>query len=331
MKHSILLVCTAALAAMTFASGPPTGLKVGKPTTQNGVSVFPILGQTEPGQPQFITASEAAESGLVTFRELVPFDRSKLIVTNSSELPLLLLAGQLLIGGQQDRIVAFDQVVAAGDTAQISVYCGEMNNDRAPQGFRAGEFIVPVEVRRAAGQGNSFLTKDEELAVQLSVWNAIALANIGVERPRDASLAPTVHGEGPKDLAGRLMEDLSHNEQWSQAIGIVVFREGRPLWAEVFADCNLFKKYLPLIIGSAAQNALVRVPQTDQLPSAKDASAFLESVLAQRTRVVSSGETTLDYRNIDVCELFFKASKSGSDGAIPHFVHGVYFAPVSSH
>ena len=49
-----------------------------------------------------------------------------LVLVNNSKRPLLLLAGEIVTGGKQDRVIAKDRIVpAGGDPIDLSVFCIE--------------------------------------------------------------------------------------------------------------------------------------------------------------------------------------------------------------
>src|SRR5687767_2382058 len=103
-------VCLAAL-AMLVACGLAQ-LAASKPVTTGAMTIIPILTTEKANLGKYITLAEAVKKRLVEIVEVPGVeDVNSLEVRNKASLPLLLLAGELLIGGKQDRIVGKDTII----------------------------------------------------------------------------------------------------------------------------------------------------------------------------------------------------------------------------
>ena len=93
------------------------------------------------------------------------------MLVNHSKRPLLLLAGEIVTGGKQDRIVAKDRIVPAdADPIDLSVFCiepGRWTESSATFGASAksaaNSFMVQPEVRERA-----MVDQDQQ-----QVWNSV--------------------------------------------------------------------------------------------------------------------------------------------------------------
>ncbi len=94
-----------------------------------------------------------------------------LVLVNNSKRPLLLLAGEIVTGGKQDRVIAKDRIVpAGGDPIDLSVFCiehGRWTESSEKFGATAktstGSFMVQPAVRQEA-----MVAKDQQ-----QVWNSV--------------------------------------------------------------------------------------------------------------------------------------------------------------
>ena len=112
-------------------------LEVGQPITLGPLSVFPLL-STARGTQTYLSSPEAFEKGLMVVRELDPPNVPYLNVENLANLPLLLVEGETLVGGSQDRTLNATVLVAANSRTKIPVSCVE-----------EGRWEDPSEVARA--------------------------------------------------------------------------------------------------------------------------------------------------------------------------------------
>ncbi len=116
--------------------------KLGTPVSFQNLTVFPVISNTRASADEFITLDEGLRSGKVVIAELGANGRArrlrpdeqigdeaevnKLAVINTSGKKLILIAGELLVGGKQDRIVSHDCIVAStGRPVPIDVFCVE--------------------------------------------------------------------------------------------------------------------------------------------------------------------------------------------------------------
>src|SRR5208283_3233301 len=129
MNRSILAQFAFVFLAATFVSaGTPTHeYHVLPPVTRGNLSIFPIVGGAEGNTAQVLTLDEGVRSGLVVVAEegslqglirpgtQVPRNSraevNRLVLVNNSDRPLLLLAGEMVTGGKQDRVIGLDRIV----------------------------------------------------------------------------------------------------------------------------------------------------------------------------------------------------------------------------
>ena len=164
--------------------------KVLKPIESGDLTLFPVVranGKMPPAD-QFITLDEGLKSGEVEVTEAgrvrglvrsrgaaTPVYRSDqvntLVLVNNSKRPLLLLAGEIVTGGKQDRVIAKDRIVpAGGEPVDLSVFCIEPGRwIESSEKFGAtaktssGSFMVQPAVRQ-----ETMVAKDQQ-----KVWNSV--------------------------------------------------------------------------------------------------------------------------------------------------------------
>src|ERR1700704_6334417 len=154
MKHSFLpmlalLLCgfavMSAANAGDSASLPATAndYKILTPITHGDLTVFPVVSAKTHDTSDFITLDEGIRSGDVVVTEvgnLYPAMQrrpnqvqryggaqvNRLVLVNNSKHPLILLAGEVVTGGTQDRVVGKDRIVPAESAPVVlSVFCVE--------------------------------------------------------------------------------------------------------------------------------------------------------------------------------------------------------------
>src|SRR6202140_525882 len=122
---------------------PTPGYKVLDPIRHGNLTVFPVVAAKSYPTGEFLTLDEGLRSGEVVVTEAgsvqglirrhpTPGIRhdgaqvNRLVLVNNSKQPLLLLAGEIVTGGKQDRVIGKDRIVPPeSDPVDLSVFCVE--------------------------------------------------------------------------------------------------------------------------------------------------------------------------------------------------------------
>jgi hypothetical protein len=130
------------------------GILIGKSVTQKNLTIFPLYLKQAKDVPNYITLDEALSAKSVEVCEVgvrrepsgqqpqrmqqLPQQSAQqqeevavsgivnaVEIENKSDRPLYILAGQVIIGGKQDRVLARDTIIPAGKKLQVEVCCVE--------------------------------------------------------------------------------------------------------------------------------------------------------------------------------------------------------------
>ncbi len=296
------------------------------PITHGNLTIFPVVASRSFDTREFITLDEGVRSGevVVTERGRVgglirrrpgrpvplqyPPDRgdavNQLVLVNNSDRPLILLAGEIVTGGKQDRVVGKDRIVPAhSDPVDLGVFCvepGRWTATSANFGSMVGAIAQP------SVRGKAMADKDQQ-----RVWAEVGRSNEAMQTVTVEAAAPAARAQTRAELAGsssyaRVMENKSVQEQVDKvaapiqrslegvmrdlrarnAVGVVVAVNGRIVWADIFASTDLLQKYWPKLARSYAAEAITtrRVRGGADINDAQD---FLDQ-LSGRREVVES-------------------------------------------
>ncbi|MGO8757522.1 MAG: ARPP-1 family domain-containing protein [Terracidiphilus sp.] len=353
------------------------------PIESGNLLLFPVVeadGKSNADTP-FITLDEGLKSGEVEVTEagrargLVRSrgrgsenfnsgdEVNTLVLVNHSKHPLLLLAGEIVTGGKQDRIIAKDRIVPAGaDPIDLSVFCiepGRWTESSATFGSAgksaARSFMVQPAVRERA------MAAQDQQQVWDSVHGAIAQMEVAAAPMASAgggyerSLGTTSYAKAMQDSAVSQKVDeaaapvMQAREQVlaklrdEHAVGVVVAVRGQIIWADLFANTDLLARYWTKLVRSYAAESL-----TDggdhPAPSVADAQHFLDApsggtenseseVGVYRYRELKSGntETFVLESLLPAASYDVHISKMKLRGEESHFVkpHPIYEPPTA--
>ncbi len=152
-------------------------MRVSEPMRHNGLSVFPLFAPAG-NAPEYMLSDEAIRQGAVSVKEIsesgaVPY----LTVENQSELRVLFLEGEELIGAKQNRILNSTVLVPARSTVKIPVSCVEQGRWRhTSAAFRSGGTHSPSKLRHLlkASVNYSLVADRGHASDQHAIWQEVA-------------------------------------------------------------------------------------------------------------------------------------------------------------
>ena len=321
---AVILPCLAGEVPLT------SGYKVLPPIKHGNLTVFPVAAASSHNTQAFLTLDEGLRSGEVVVTEagnVQPLMRrrarpvthdgaqvNQLVLVNNSKRPLILLAGEIVTGGKQDRVIGKDRLVPAeSDPIDLGVFCVEPGRWTATSDKfgSLGTAMAQPAVRARA------MSDKDQAKVWSEVRNAQTLAASRVPAPaasevaRTSSYAGVMQNEEVKHQVDSIAEPIQRNYQSliqqlreRNAVGVVVAVNGEIIWADIFASTALLEKYWPKLVRSYAAEAFVVTKAKGRETDVKSAQEFLDTMEGRRETVES--EPGL-YRHTEITGDGFKA------------------------
>lgn len=215
---------------------------------------------------QYKVLSEALAHERFRVTEKKPYGRfedsgavNTLTVQNKTDETVFMMAGEVVQGGNQDRVIAEDIVMAPRSIQDISVFCVEKGRwtyegdhalneaDKKVFAFRGYYNVAPGQIRRSVRSGS-----------QQAVWDEVHTIT-SVHRASSATNA-LAGLEGNADFVGertdyqRFFSDkLEGNEE---IIGFIAVEGNRILGADIFGHPNLLNRQFEALSAGYITDAL---------------------------------------------------------------------------
>lgn len=220
------------------------GTRVMAPETFRNLAVFPVRVPSTSDLPHHLNLDSALENSSLRITEVSDAGSvNELKVENAGKVPVFLMAGEILSGAKQDRVLQDDLwLLARSGPVAVACYCVERGRWHYSGGtdFKSRPAAGNVAVRSSARATNS----------QAAVWDAVAETQAKVGYGGSTALGETYEApEVKRDLDGYLgaLRDLPRRHP--EANGFVVVVGPRILAADLFggrADAvALWPKLLP--------------------------------------------------------------------------------------
>jgi hypothetical protein len=315
---ALLLAALALPAVQTNARAGADGgggdWRVLAPVSYKNLTIFPVRGADRPGSDAYITLDEGTKGGTVVITERgggrtagfvpprpQPANRSprqqaasysgggasvnELALVNRSGKKLVLLAGEVIVGGKQDRIVQEDLVIPPVSVpVALNVFCVEHgrwtardavhNPGVAPARNAAPEAAAKFDSLGAVAHPKLRAAAQDKKA-QGEVWSEVSKNNAKLGTANGTDTYQEVYSS---KRVGAQMDDylraLEREVLQPGVVGVVVARNGRAVWADVFASQRLFASYWPKLLKSYVVDALGD-DTSDKSPTLEAASRYL--------------------------------------------------------
>jgi hypothetical protein len=199
-------------------------------------------------------------------------------VTNSGQRPALLVEGETVTGGQQNRVLNVSVLVPGGATINVPVSCVEDGRWNGRSAFERGRTFAPRRVRRVKNMtvSDSVRRGGTKSSDQGAVWNSIdyELDRLKVDSSTRAMQASELLFEADNSLANAAQELAGIGPLPGQC-GIVLGHGKRIVAAEIFATPELLAANWEALIRAALLDAPERIEGS---PSVSRALRFVTRI-----------------------------------------------------
>ncbi|HYH84591.1 MAG TPA: DUF6569 family protein [Pyrinomonadaceae bacterium] len=336
MFLTALCVCALVAGVLMTANAPQSvGLAKGPqrarapwtvlaPISYKNLTIFPVRAGDAVASADYITLDEGTRSGTVVITEKgavagrtrrggsnrqVSYNNdnasvNELALVNKSGKKLLLLAGEVIVGGKQDRIVQEDRIIPPVSVpVALSVFCvehgrwsprtvshavgGGGRGSAAGRGVQAPVVQSPMEAADESASPSKFSSLGavahpklrgaaQDKKVQSEVWKEVSANN---QKLGTANSTDTYQEVYASKEVGAQMDDyirvLEKEVLQPGVVGVVVARNGQLIWADIFAGQKLFASYWPKLLKSYVIDALGD-NTSEKRPTTQEAARYLE-------------------------------------------------------
>lgn len=315
-RIALLVLAAVVIPCLTEAGevSPTSGYALLDPIRSGNLTVFPVVASKSYDTGQFLTLDEGLRSGEVvvteagqaqglirrrpggrpTPRPVRDAEVNQLVLINNSKRPLLLLAGEIVTGGKQDRVIGKDRIVPAeSDPVDLSVFCvepgrwvpanGKYQFDNSASGGLA-LLASPAVRSKAMAAKDQQQVWDEVRKSQRAMAETVEVTGAAPQVNSTTSYARVMgNKEVQKEVDAvaapmqRSYESVIRQLHDKNAVGVVVAVNGEMVWADIFASTQLLQKYWPKLVRSYATEAVVTRAKAGEA-STRQAQKFLDDL-----------------------------------------------------
>lgn len=245
------------------------------PYTHKNLSIFLVHGKSQIKITKFLTLQEALVQRKVVVYETKSVN--ELSIQNFSDEDVYVQSGDIVKGGQQDRMIGVDLIVPPrSGKLPISAFCVEHGRWSGRGNEKASVF---------SSSADSATTRDIKLAAKRStsqgeVWQSVAVAQNKLSRNvgsrvnstvSESSLQLAVENKKVQETAESYIRALGNIAgDSSDVIGYVFAINGKVNSADIYGSNVLFKKLWPKLLKANAMEAIAELQEGKFKPASTD-------------------------------------------------------------
>lgn len=258
------------------------------PYTHDNLTIFLVHGEDRLKGRKYMMLAEALEKKLFVIHETQKVNNLTMENLSATD-EVLILSGDILKGGQQDRIAQFDQFVPPkSGKVELAVFCVE---------HTASRWMTPLTEKDktfscSPGQicSNDLRLANRANSSQSEVWANVAKAqkklseNAGKNvkaMESDSSLALSLEAKEVLAAADKYVAKLGPIvKDKADVLGYTFAINGKIYAADIYCSPTLFQKAWPRLIQANAIEAFADLKKDQKIPAVTlaDVTAFLDDV-----------------------------------------------------
>ena len=291
--RTLLAVAVVAVSGCATAAADPkpaeldAHARLAAPIQVESLTLLPIVAVDPPKQADnLLVLDEAMPKKLVTIKEEGGGNVNALELTNKADQPLFLLAGEVILGGKQDRIIGSNTIVPPKTTQSVPVFCVE-------HGRWTG---TTTEFTTANALAHGRLRGKASFDTQQDVWNEVATKNAARKTESSTGTYRAVaQQEASGSLGGTWKKQVDAAlaklpaEDRANLVGFAVAVDGKVATIDRFNSPALFKKLEDKLVKSYITEAVDVKSTNKAAPTVSDVKTFIAD--AEKAKSEAAYET----------------------------------------
>ena len=259
-----------------------------KPQSHENLAVIPL--KTKKSYIDILTLKKGLELELVEVKECEISTVNTVIVKNNSVTPLILIDGEEIVGGDQNRIVNSTILVDAKSAMKIPVSCTEKGRWAYKSEFKQSDYIANFNTRRA----KEFASRSNG-SFQDVIWSSINT----LEAENNYCSPTCAMEESYENLKNKHEKIIKEFSVEADQNGAIIIVNGEIKGFEIFLNTEIYKEFHEKILKSyIIDSEIDNKTFTINIDAAKDVikNAF-DSIFEKREKI--GLEEAFEFENDD--------------------------------
>jgi len=265
-------------------------VELGDQMVIGGLSVFPLTGEREAG-PAYLTGPEAFEAGMIQVSELDPPEVPSLAIFNLALVPILLVEGEMLVGGDQNRTMNVTVLCPPQVRTVVPVSCVEAGRWGKRRVVSASSKHAPGSLRAAKTanlEPRSHIASSRR-SDQGRIWDEVERQSMAHDVFSETSALDDIQEE----IEDRLASELEKIRMVPGQIGVICTIGEQVVGLDLFDKPSTLERYLRGIVAGHALDARSQPSSADPIRAIEHFLAQIDAAGRDAGRGVGLGEEIL--------------------------------------
>lgn len=248
---------------------------VKKPATYKHLAIYPVFKKKMVEIGDYLTLDQAQQARVIVITEKSDASVPMVIIRNKSRRPIYIMAGEIILGGKQDRMVSFDILIPAGKELEVEVRCVEHGRWHGKSAeFKSGSALAPKSVRSAT-----------QFADQQEVWNKVAeITEKHGARSGSGTYGAILSSDDIDKKSQPFLTAMKQGLSDDRMVGMIMALNGEVICVDIFANPKFFKEVKEKLLKAYVLDAISAEEKTSRFPGKSDILSFFEEMKQARTR-----------------------------------------------
>ena len=209
------------------------------PQVHENLAVIPL--KTQRSYIDMLTLKKGLELGLVEVKECETSQVNTVIVKNNAVAPLILIDGEEIIGGNQNRIINSTILLEANSEMAVPVSCTEKGRWAYKSEFKQSEYMANYNTRKAKRYAEKTSQHTQDV-----IWSSINQLEV-----ENSFASPTSAMEESYENLKSTHESIIHEfEVESEQNGVLIILNGEIQGFEIFLNPEIYREFHKKILKS---------------------------------------------------------------------------------
>jgi hypothetical protein len=280
---------------------------VKKPTVHEHLAIYPVFRKVAFDIEDYLTLDEAQKAKVIVITERESGSVPVVVIRNIGSKPIYIMAGEIIIGGKQDRMVSHDVLILPGKIIEVSVRCVEHGRWHGKSHeFKSGGAVGIGSVRSAL-----------QFKAQQDVWNEVAKA---VEKNQAGSQSGTygamLSNEDIEERSKPFLYAMDKGLGEKEMVGFIMALNGEVVCVDIFTNPKFFAKVKEKLIKAYVLDAISAEIASKEVPGKDDIIQFFDELKVAQTEELKRYEANCNFE-LESERMIGNASRD-DDGKLQH-------------
>ncbi|MCK4252596.1 hypothetical protein KAX97_14200 [candidate division WOR-3 bacterium] len=252
-----------------------TDFVVKRPTVHKHLAIYPVFRKALIDVGDYITLDEAQTAEVIVIIEQTNASVPTVIIKNIGTKPIYIMAGEIIIGGKQDRMVSFDVLIPKGKEVAVSVKCVEHGRWHGKSAkFKSGGAVGGKGVRSAL-----------QFKDQHEVWDEVR----EVCKALDAQSSSGTYGavlssEEIEQKSKSFLDAMEQGLKDDDMVSMIMALNGEVVCVDIFTNPKFFAKVKDKLVKAYVLDAISAGQTSRQIPGKEEILGFFEELKTAKSK-----------------------------------------------